>query len=62
MSGSSTSPPNMSPTTREILSKAQRMIPPMLDRFHKGVCSPSRCLISDTFALVRRGLLISGCF
>ncbi|KAM7205524.1 Ribokinase-like protein [Naviculisporaceae sp. PSN 640] len=28
--------PNMSKNTREILAKVRRMIPPMLDRFHKG--------------------------
>lgn len=28
--------PKMAATTKEILSKVQRMIPPMLDKFHKG--------------------------
>jgi hypothetical protein len=38
MSPHETSHPNMSVKAREILSKAQRMIPPMLERFHKGEC------------------------
>ncbi|KAI9903017.1 hypothetical protein N3K66_002369 [Trichothecium roseum] len=30
------SKPDMSPATRAVLAKVQRMIPPMLDKFHKG--------------------------
>ena len=29
-------PPEMSKTTREILVKVKKMVPPMLERFHKG--------------------------
>lgn len=28
--------PNMSVATKDILARAQRMVPPMLERFHKG--------------------------
>ncbi|KAL0938668.1 YjeF domain containing protein [Colletotrichum truncatum] len=33
---SETTPPTMSSATKEILSRVQRMIPPMLEKFHKG--------------------------
>jgi hypothetical protein len=29
-------PPEMSKTTREILAKVKKMVPPMLEKFHKG--------------------------
>lgn len=29
-------PPEMSPKTRELLARARRMVPPMLEKFHKG--------------------------
>jgi ATP-dependent NAD(P)H-hydrate dehydratase len=29
--------PEMSSATKQILGKVQRMIPPMLDKFHKGI-------------------------
>jgi ATP-dependent NAD(P)H-hydrate dehydratase len=32
----STPPPGMSRATREILAKVRKMIPPMLEKFHKG--------------------------
>ncbi len=28
--------PDMSAATKSVLSKVRRMIPPMLDKFHKG--------------------------
>merc|ERR1711977_454377 len=28
--------PKMTPTTKDILLKVQRMVPPMLEKFHKG--------------------------
>lgn len=28
----------MSQATRELLRKARKMVPPMLEKFHKGVC------------------------
>jgi hypothetical protein len=28
--------PNMSAATKDILARVQRMVPPMLERFHKG--------------------------
>jgi hypothetical protein len=31
-------PPEMSKTTREILAKMRKMVPPMLEKFHKGKC------------------------
>jgi hypothetical protein len=34
-------PPEMSRTTREILSKVKKMVPPMLEKFHKGRRSAS---------------------
>ena len=30
-------PPNMSATTKEMLARVRQMIPPMLEKFHKGV-------------------------
>ncbi len=30
---------NMSQATREVLARVRRMIPPMLDKFHKGLSS-----------------------
>ncbi|PKS06470.1 hypothetical protein jhhlp_007218 [Lomentospora prolificans] len=36
MSSHDSSQPTMSSKTREILSRAQRMVPPMLEKFHKG--------------------------
>lgn len=38
---SSTTPPDMSPATREILGRVRQMIPPMLEKFHKGVSTLS---------------------
>ncbi len=35
-SSPSTAPPNMSPATKELLARVRQMIPPMLDKFHKG--------------------------
>jgi ATP-dependent NAD(P)H-hydrate dehydratase len=29
--------PKMSSATKDVLSKVQRMIPPMLEKFHKGL-------------------------
>lgn len=28
--------PNMSSATKDVLSKVRRMVPPMLEKFHKG--------------------------
>lgn len=39
---SDASKPDMSAATKDVLTKVQRMIPPMLDTFHKGMCSLSR--------------------
>jgi ATP-dependent NAD(P)H-hydrate dehydratase len=36
MPAQASSPPDMSPATRDILAKVRRMVPPMLDKFHKG--------------------------
>ncbi|KAK4190572.1 H-hydrate dehydratase [Podospora australis] len=33
---STNTPPNMSAATKEVLSRVRQMIPPMLERFHKG--------------------------
>jgi ATP-dependent NAD(P)H-hydrate dehydratase len=33
----SSDPPNMSATTKEMLARVRQMIPPMLEKFHKGV-------------------------
>ena len=35
-------PPNMSPTTKELLKKVRMMVPPMLENFHKGKIPLSR--------------------
>jgi ATP-dependent NAD(P)H-hydrate dehydratase len=29
-------PPTMSPATKEMIARVRQMIPPMLERFHKG--------------------------
>jgi ATP-dependent NAD(P)H-hydrate dehydratase len=34
--------PTMSPATREILGKVRKMIPPMLEKFHKGIAHHSQ--------------------
>jgi ATP-dependent NAD(P)H-hydrate dehydratase len=33
---SSTAPPNMSPATKDMIARVRQMIPPMLEKFHKG--------------------------
>jgi len=40
-------PPEMSKTTREILAKVKKMVPPMLEKFHKGKKSskPNQCML-----------------
>lgn len=30
--------PNMSATTKELIARVRQMVPPMLERFHKGGC------------------------
>jgi len=35
-STASVSQPNMSPATKEMLARVRQLIPPMLERFHKG--------------------------
>lgn len=35
--------PDMSAMTKEILRKVQRMVPPMLDKFHKGWSNDDHC-------------------
>jgi hypothetical protein len=39
-SSPTTAPPNMSPATKELLARVRQMIPPMLDKFHKGAARP----------------------
>lgn len=34
-------PPEMSAKTREVLGRVRQMVPPMLDKFHKGASSPT---------------------
>jgi ATP-dependent NAD(P)H-hydrate dehydratase len=38
--------PNMSATTKNVLGKVRRMIPPMLDTFHKGMQLPGNFAVS----------------
>lgn len=35
-SSASTGFPNMSPATKDIIARVRQMIPPMLEKFHKG--------------------------
>lgn len=41
-------PPEMSAATKEMLARVRQMVPPMLEKFHKGtvcfLCSLSVCL------------------
>lgn len=32
--------PNMSAATKDVLARVQRLIPPMLEHFHKGSLTP----------------------
>lgn len=31
--------PEMSSATKDILAKVRKMVPPMLEKFHKGLCA-----------------------
>jgi ATP-dependent NAD(P)H-hydrate dehydratase len=35
-SSASTALPNMSPATKDVIARVRQMIPPMLEKFHKG--------------------------
>ena len=39
--------PNMSPATRVLLKKVRMMVPPMLEKFHKGV-APNETIALNT--------------
>lgn len=42
---SAASPPDMSPATKDMIARVRQMIPPMLEKFHKGAYLPtSTCL------------------
>lgn len=34
--------PEMSPTTKELLGRVRQLVPPMLDKFHKGLSTRAR--------------------
>ncbi|KAL8984031.1 MAG: hypothetical protein Q9177_004810, partial [Variospora cf. flavescens] len=41
--------PEMSPATKELLKKVRMMVPPMLEKFHKGTSAgPRKRLIANT--------------
>lgn len=50
-------PPEMSSRTREILARARRMVPPMLEKFHKGKV-PAPCKSALVLPPGGRGIVV----
>jgi hypothetical protein len=44
--------PNMSPATKELLKKVRMMVPPMLEKFHKGISLNQSIALSTTNSFV----------